>query len=82
MTENKIRAEASSMTLNKACTELWTVLGVMPNHSGIPTQDFQAIKEIIDVRMQAMKMSAERVKKAGLHPLFPRLKPQVCGRRS
>ena len=78
MNENKIRIEASSMTLRKACNELSKIAGVKPIHSRIPSQDFQAIKEIIDVRMQdtaeVMKMWAESMKKNGLHLRFPRLK--------
>ena len=76
MNENEIRAKASSKTLRKVCNELSRVAGVKPIHSRIPSQDFQAIKEIIDVRMQdtaeVVKMWAERMKKAGLHPRFPR----------
>ena len=67
---------AASKVYRKVCNELAEVAHVPAKHTSVPSQDFAAIKDILDKRVEdtqtVVKMWAEHMTKAGLHPRFPR----------
>jgi hypothetical protein len=72
-----IATAASSKTYRTVVNELAEVAGVPATHTSSPRNDFEGIKDILDKRtrdtQELMKMWAESMIKAGLHPRFPRL---------
>ena len=76
MDEDDIRVESASKVYRKVCNELAKVAGVPAPRASSRRQEFETIKDLLDKRGQdqqkAIKMWAEGMVKAGLHPRFPR----------
>jgi hypothetical protein len=76
MNTDQIRAESASKVYRKVNEKLSEVAGVKAVHTSVPSQDFEAIKHILDNRVQhsqeLINMWAESMKKAGLRVRLPR----------
>jgi hypothetical protein len=71
-----VAKEAASKVYRTVRNELARVAGVQPSRNSSPRRKFETIKDVLDKRTQysqeVIKIWAEHMTKAGLHPRFPR----------